>query len=266
MDSKHLLSAGEGGVIRLWDWDKLVNLSSEQQILTKVSPKLELQQEGSIFEINGLWVDNQTPGLIYSACGDNNAYCWNLDTGTCVGTFRGHTDYIHCITQRPSGHVVTGSEDGTVRLWDARSYKIVNKIEPFSFEKSSHKWISCMAIDKSDNWLVCGGGSRSLVVWHLPAMTATAFMPTSGTPQALTFTPDDTLVSVGNEQYVYHWEKSGKLIKRVASNSRSLFSVAVNLPVENRVLAVSGTSPLVDVFTTLGNIAFSLQFTNNNRV
>jgi hypothetical protein len=74
------------------------------------------------------------------------------------------------------------------------------------------------------------------VVWHLPAMTPTAYMPTSGTPQAIAFTPDDTIVSVGNEQYIYHWEKNGKLIKRVASNSRSLFSVAMNLPVENRVL------------------------------
>ena len=33
-------------------------------------------------------------------------------------SFHGHTDYIHCVTIRPSGQqFLSASEDGTVRLW-----------------------------------------------------------------------------------------------------------------------------------------------------
>lgn len=34
-----------------------------------------------------------------------------------VNSFEGHTDYVHCVEVRQNGQVVTGSEDGTVRLW-----------------------------------------------------------------------------------------------------------------------------------------------------
>jgi WD40 repeat protein len=250
-----LASTGEGGVIKICDWDKLVSACS--QVPTEIRPAAELGASSNA-EVNALYFDTQT-GLLYSGCGDNNAYSWDLGACSRVGKFAGHTDYIHCLTGRTNGQLVTGSEDGTVRLWDARQHQSVHTMSPYPHEK---KWVSCLAVDKTDNWLVCGGGFRCLVVWHLGSNSPTAFMPTSGTPQALTFAPDDTLISVGNERYIYHWEKSGKLIKRTSSNSRSLFSVAVNQPVENRVLAVSGTSPLVDVCTTLGTIAFSLQSTS----
>jgi len=222
---------------------------------------MELPSNGN-YATHALHLDNQEPQILYSASGDNNAYAWDLNSGKIVGKFSGHVDYLHCITQRPNGQLVTGSEDGSIKLWDSKSQQLLNTINNAGFySKTSEKWISCVGIDKSDNWLVCGGGSRCLVTWYLPAMTATAFIPTSGTPQALTFMPDDTILSVGNEQYVYQWEKSGKLMRRVNSNSRSLFSVIVNQPMEYRVIAVSGTSPLVDVYTSFGNISFSLQFT-----
>ena len=34
------------------------------------------------------------------------------------GSFTGHTDYVHCVTMRNgSSQFLSGSEDGTVRLW-----------------------------------------------------------------------------------------------------------------------------------------------------
>jgi WD40 repeat protein len=59
----------------------------------------------------------EQPSILYAACGDNNAYAWDLNTKQCISTFRGHTGYLHCITQRANGQLVTGSEDGTVKLW-----------------------------------------------------------------------------------------------------------------------------------------------------
>ena len=36
----------------------------------------------------------------------------------CVATLRGHTDRIHCVTLLPNGQFVSGSDDGTLKIWD----------------------------------------------------------------------------------------------------------------------------------------------------
>jgi hypothetical protein len=75
-------------------------------------------------------------------------------------------------------------------------------------------------------------------------------MPTSGTAQDVTFAEDKVftvhaicadlasveIISVGNEEYIYHWQKDGKLLTRTPSQSRSLFSIAINP--NNKVLHV----------------------------
>lgn len=34
------------------------------------------------------------------------------------GTYSGHSDYVHCVCMRSgSSHFLSGSEDGTVRIW-----------------------------------------------------------------------------------------------------------------------------------------------------
>jgi WD40 repeat protein len=57
-------------------------------------------------------------GFLFSAAGDGIAYCWDLNTQTCVYTLHGHEDYLHCIKVNSlKQQVITGSEDGTCRVW-----------------------------------------------------------------------------------------------------------------------------------------------------
>lgn len=54
--------------------------------------------------------------------------------------------------------LATGSEDGTVRIWDTRKSKAVHTITPHSDNKLSRsklgKWIGAVAMN--DDWLVKG--------------------------------------------------------------------------------------------------------------
>jgi WD40 repeat protein len=57
-------------------------------------------------------------GLIYAACGDNMVHIWDTETEQHVGSLQGHADYVHCVTVTNDGNqVISGGEDGTVRLW-----------------------------------------------------------------------------------------------------------------------------------------------------
>lgn len=255
-----LFSAGEES-IKGWNWKQLESATSARRSLSPVlelpNPRKSLVSKISIYEISGIVVDHKNPSILYAACGNNNAYAWDVTRQQVIGTFKGHKNYLHCITQRPNLQVVTGSEDGDVRLWDPRTFQSVKVLS--SPSTKSPNWIGCVAVDKNDLWLVSGGGARYLTVWHLPSSIATSYMPTPGQPQAVSFGPDDQVISVGNEPFVYHWKNTGKFVMRVPATSRSLFSIAINEPQDKRLLAVSGASPFIDIYTNFGNIAFSLR-------
>ena len=56
--------------------------------------------------------------MIYAACGDNKVHIWDTETEQQVGSLQGHADYVHCVAVTNDGNqVISGGEDGTVRLW-----------------------------------------------------------------------------------------------------------------------------------------------------
>lgn len=73
------------------------------------------QISNSLIIVFGLYFSKG--GTLYSACGDSQTHAWDLNDMRLVNSFEGHTDYVHCVEVRQNGQVVTGSEDGTVRLW-----------------------------------------------------------------------------------------------------------------------------------------------------
>eukprot|EP01105_Mastigella_eilhardi_P002428 TRINITY_DN12_c0_g5_i1.p1 TRINITY_DN12_c0_g5~~TRINITY_DN12_c0_g5_i1.p1 ORF type:complete len:366 (-),score=65.33 TRINITY_DN12_c0_g5_i1:23-1120(-) len=54
--------------------------------------------------------------------GDGCAWMWHAQQGRCMTVFAGHTGAVTCGCFTPSGvQLCTGSEDGTVRVWDPKS-------------------------------------------------------------------------------------------------------------------------------------------------
>lgn len=121
--------------------------------------------------------------LIYAGCGDNKIHVLSLDNGKILNSFSSHTDFIHSVAfwyaekfftfkiiistfylnyifinnLFDSGkQIVSGGEDGTVRLWDIRSKENTNILQPHLDKKINRskigKWIG--AVDLTEDWLV----------------------------------------------------------------------------------------------------------------
>lgn len=207
-------------------------------------------------EVNGLALAG--PSALYAACGDGNVYGWDLETRQVVKTYAGHQNAVYCVGMSGAHTFCSGSEDGSVRLWDARQSGCSNVLDPSTGTAqgsaatwSPKPWVSCMDVEADGSWMVCGGGSRHLSLWHLPSLAVTATMPTASAPQACKFLDGAKVLSVGNEGRVYRWRRGGKLIGRNATPAPTLFSISVN-PVPRRPHVFSGEVETHSSFAVTG--------------
>uniref|UniRef100_A0A8I5TV18 THO complex subunit 6 n=1 Tax=Pongo abelii TaxID=9601 RepID=A0A8I5TV18_PONAB len=255
---RHLLSAGDGEV-KAWLWAEMLKKGCKE--LWRRQPPYRTSLE--VPEINALLLVPKENSLILAG-GDCQLHTMDLETGTFTRVLRGHTDYIHCLALRErSPEVLSGGEDGAVRLWDLRTAKEVQTIEVYKHEECSRphngRWIGCLATDS--DWMVCGGGP-ALTLWHLRSSTPTTVFPIRAPQKHVTFY-QDLILSAGQGRCVNQWQLSGELKAQVPGSSPGLLSLSLNqqpAAPECKVLTAAGNSCRVDVFTNLGYRAFSLSF------
>ncbi|XP_035770000.1 THO complex subunit 6 homolog [Neolamprologus brichardi] len=194
--------------------------------------------------------------------GDNNIHVMDLENGVFKTVLQGHSDYVHCVTVRErEAEILSGGEDGAVRVWDSRTGQCVHSIEVYKYEVCARpqygKWISCVTTDS--DWMLCGGGP-SLSLWHLRSLSPTSIFNLSGCQRQSTF-HQDLILTVGDGAFVSHCLLGGEVKTQIPCTPQSLNTLQLNNnSTEHRVLTVGGSSDRIDVFTNLSYRAFSLRF------
>ncbi|KAI7725651.1 hypothetical protein M8C21_001676, partial [Ambrosia artemisiifolia] len=262
-----LLSCGDDGRIRGWKWIDI--LEAKQDSLSRgdlLKPQLDLanpQHKGPwgalspIPETNAIAVDTQG-GSIYAAAGDSCAYCWDVEKSKIKLTFKGHAGYLHSVVARNScNQIITGSEDGTARIWDCRSGKCTNVIEPGKDKKSKEffSYVSCIALDANEKWLACGSG-RNLSVWNLSASERISGITTRSCIQDICF-DDNQILAVGAEPVLSRYDINGVMLSQIQCVPRSTFSVSLH---SSGVICVAGYGGVVDVISQFGSHFCSFRY------
>eukprot|EP01135_Chromosphaera_perkinsii_P010787 Nk52_evm4s2226 gene=Nk52_evmTU4s2226 len=155
----YVISSSDDMLIKLWDWEKGWQCSQVYEghthfIMTvKFNPKdtntfasacmdrtVKVWQLGSPvanFTLQGHekgvnYVDyfqgGDKPHLISSG-DDRMAKIWDYQSKTCVQTLEGHTHNVSVAAFHPELPIIlTGSEDGTVRIWHSTTYRLENTL------------------------------------------------------------------------------------------------------------------------------------------
>uniref|UniRef100_A0A7N0TVV5 THO complex subunit 6 n=1 Tax=Kalanchoe fedtschenkoi TaxID=63787 RepID=A0A7N0TVV5_KALFE len=252
-----LLSCGDDGRIRGWKWGEITEDLQHIQG-DHPSPALEFinpQHRGPwgalspMPENNAIAVDVQG-GTIFAAAGDSCAYGWDVEKSCMKMVFRGHTDYLQCIIARNSSNqIITGSEDGTARLWDCRNGKCIGVISTKSNKMlKEFASVNCVALDTSESWLACGSG-KSLSIWNLPAFECVSSITSRALIQDVVFM-DSQIMTVGTGNLLKKFNIDGSILSQIQCAPVSAFSVSLH---SSGVTAVAGYGGLVDVISQFGS-------------
>jgi THO complex subunit 6 len=253
--NKTTLISGGINCIKLWQWADIIDYCNSG-LVPKPLKVLPTSQDRLHNEVNAL-VEHR--GHLFSAMGNNQCYEWDLNSGSLVRTYNGHTQFLHDVALKfdAESSLFTASEDGSVRVWDLRTANARCIIDcekgavVTSFSPASKKvnWISSLEV--KEDWLACGG-FKGVHMWYLPAMQYTSYIPLPNVQTLLCH--QNAILSGGNgtlqESNLYIWSQDGKPVSQIKTSIPSIYSLSKYQNGSDSLIAVCGASEKIELYSS----------------
>jgi len=100
--------------------------------------------------------------LLFSASTDKTLAVWDIEEGQRLRKLRGHQSFVNSVSGARRGPqlVCSGSDDGTVKLWDARKKGCINTFQ-CTYQVTS------VSFNDTAEQIISGGIDNELKVWDL---------------------------------------------------------------------------------------------------
>jgi RNA polymerase sigma factor (sigma-70 family) len=187
------------------------------------------------FSPDGKWL---VSGAGYT---DTIARVWDPVTGKETGQLRGHADGIEVAAYAPDGKLVaTGSQDGTVRLWDGAGRE-VRRLE------AKDGMVYALAFSPDGRTVAAGGKRRAAHLWDVATgRELRAFDNPGGLTLRLAFSPDGKALATRgfNETTIRLWDVAGGKEPRKIEAPRAGCPSLLFTP-DGRALVAGGDDGLV---------------------
>lgn len=184
-----VLTGSDDMSIKAWDWDKgwknvqtfhghthyIMNIAFNPKdtntfasscldrtvkiwSLAASQPNFTLEAHDKGVNYVDFYQGNDKPYLV--TCGDDRTVkVWDYLSKSCVQTMESHTNNVSFAVFHPSLPVIiSGSEDGTVKIWNANTYRIENTLS-YALERA---W--CVSLHKSANEIGVGYDEGVVVI------------------------------------------------------------------------------------------------------
>lgn len=150
-------------------------------------------------------------GQVVTAGGET-AILWKVTTGTEVRAFKGHANKVHSAEFSPDGAVIaTGSEDGTVKLWNAQNGKEIRTIEV-----TNKGWVYDAAFSPNGRTLAIGAANGLVGLWNVSSgQQIRSFDGHNRAISSVCFSPNGRFLATSSiDNTTRIWEvSSGKLMR-----------------------------------------------------
>ena len=145
-DGETIVSGGQDKDVKVWRW------RSWELKHTLKSHKEEVRTVA-------ISADGKT---IVSGSGDNKIKVWDSTSGQLKYTLRGHEDKVDSLVLSNDGHIISGSRDRTIKIWNLQTQTLEQSLET----DSEHR-INSIAASANKQVIISGNEDRTLTIWHL---------------------------------------------------------------------------------------------------
>ncbi|MBU1699645.1 MAG: DUF4062 domain-containing protein [Candidatus Eisenbacteria bacterium] len=158
----------------------------------------------------------------------NTLRVWDLESGACLRTFKGHGAGVQSVSVTPDGrHAVSGSFDETLRIWDLGYDACLQTL------KGHAVGIPSVSVSPDGRRAVTGGADNTIRVWDLERgtclRTLEGHVGLRGTVNGVNVTPDGRLaISGSGDKTLRIWDlESGACLRILEGHSGSVESVSL---------------------------------------
>ncbi|KAK3364018.1 hypothetical protein B0T25DRAFT_587633 [Lasiosphaeria hispida] len=159
----------------------------------------------------------------------------------CLQTFEGHNGLVQSVAFSPDGsRIASGSHDRTIRIWDARSGKEVQKLEGHS------NLVQSVAFSPDGSRIASGSYDNTIRIWDARSGKEVQKLEGhSSWVQSVAFSPDGSRIASGShDNTIRIWDaRSGKEVQKLKGHSDSVLSVAFS-PDGSRIASGSHDSTI----------------------
>ncbi|KAG9397012.1 tyrosine kinase [Carpediemonas membranifera] len=152
---------------------------------------------------------------------DDLLAAWNARMAECIQTMKGHTSGVISVAFLPDGTMVTGSWDGTTKLWDKRG------VCKESMEHGGK--VRCIAVSPDGSTIASSGDNHKIKLWSKRGRLVKTLEGHTNNVNSLAFSRDGkTLVSGSFDKTVRSWDVATGEYRTMEGHSNWVLSVAVS--------------------------------------
>ncbi|EPR79878.1 Guanine nucleotide binding protein beta subunit [Spraguea lophii 42_110] len=201
--------------------DKIISGSSDNTArIFDVESQKSVVLKGHTRDITSISINTEDNKIITGSV-DGKIMLWNTQ-GKCAEVFDGecqntHTSWINCVAFRPfnSNIVVSGSEDGTLKIWDIEEKRVMETfINGFSVTEIKEKGIeierksAVTSLSMSPDGSLCAYGSKNSMVYvfKFDDNKCVINFDAGSTVKALAFGLTDVSIACATESEIILWD------------------------------------------------------------
>lgn len=173
--------------------------------------------------------------LLVSASRDQTLRIWDVTTGYCLKTLRGHTEWVRCVTPSLDGRfLLSAGNDRVPRLWDAQTGDLKvsfpghdHFVEAVAFAPpAAYKFLADLAhyknpppLSSSGDFLATAGRDKLIKLWDNRGTCHKTLVGHDNWVKALLFHPAGRyLLSVSDDKSIRCWDlaQEAKCVKVIA--------------------------------------------------
>lgn len=168
-------------------------------------------------EITTVTINNYDNKIITGSL-DNTIALWNTK-GEEINRMNNNA-WVTCSSFLPNkDSVVIGSDDGTLKVWDIDSGKVINTYYAGGLKKITGLGpVTALSVTADGTYVAYGGRDCEVYIMHLERGECIRTFKTEGSITSLAFAVTEPIIAVGTKNHLYLWDVVGdKILSKIST-------------------------------------------------